>query len=287
MEAPVAHDDRAVSVDPTSAYESQPRELILTLFGLYARTEHNWLSVAAVVDLMSDLGAAGPLVRKSISRLKQRDLLNSDRSGGVAGYSLSPQALQVLTEGDVRIFDRSRATVDDGWLIVSFSIPESEREKRHSLRTTLTHLGFGMVAQGVWIAPGRLGEETRNALSRKNLTQYVDMFVGNYFAFGNLRAKVRQWWDLDRLSALYEEFIGRYRQVARTFATHPSDAREAFRIYIPMLTEWRRLPYLDPGLPLTLLPAGWSGVTADELFAELNKLLSAPAHEYVSSVIHR
>jgi len=277
------------STNPTLPWppEPQPRDLILTLFGLYARAEQNWLSVASVVELMSDLGTAGPLVRKSISRLKQRGLLASQRIGGVPGYSLSPQALDVLAEGDVRIFNRTRAAVQDGWVLVVFSIPESERDKRHALRTALIRLGFGMVAQGVWIAPRTLGHETRHVLERQHLAHYVDMFVGDHVAFGNLRTKVREWWDLDNLSALYGQFVARYRPVLTRFTDQTVVPREAFSVYVPMLTDWRRLPYLDPGLPLSLLPAGWNGVTADDIFGQLNAILSAPAREHAMSVIHR
>jgi phenylacetic acid degradation operon negative regulatory protein len=53
-----------------------------------------------------------------------------------------------------------------------------------------------------------------------------------------------------------------------------------------MLTQWRRLPYRDPGLPLRLLPPGWSGETACVLFDDLNRLLSAPAREHATQIIH-
>ena len=61
---------------------------------------------------------------------------------------------------------------------------------------------------------------------------------------------------------------------------------QAFQIYVPMLTQWRRLPYSDPGLPLSLLPPGWNGVTAEALFEKLNTTLSAPAREHALTVIH-
>ncbi|MDA2893263.1 PaaX family transcriptional regulator [Mycolicibacterium sp. BiH015] len=266
--------------------EAQPRDFILTLFGLYARSERNWLSVAAVIELMGDLGVPGPLVRKSVSRLKQRGVLLSNRMGSDAGYSLSDQTLEVLAEGDVRIFDRSRSVVEDGWVLVVFSIPETERDKRHVMRTTLTRLGFGMVGQGVWIAPGGLEAELRRALLRQQMTRYVDVFGADHLAFGNLRARVRSWWNLDELSALYGDFIARHRPLMRQFDAVIAP-REAYCTYVPVLTEWRRLPYLDPGLPLSLLPAGWNGVTADALFAEINALLSAPAREYAMGIIHR
>jgi phenylacetic acid degradation operon negative regulatory protein len=52
-----------------------------------------------------------------------------------------------------------------------------------------------------------------------------------------------------------------------------------------MLTAWRRLPYLDPGLPLAHLPRGWVGLAAAELFAELDASLRKPADVHARSVL--
>jgi phenylacetic acid degradation operon negative regulatory protein len=267
--------------------DTQPRELIVTLYGLYARAEHNWLSVASLVRLMADLGVDGPAVRSSVSRLKRRDTLRSLRLDGAAGYALSPSSLQALREGDGRIFGRRRATLEDGWVLVVFSVPERERDKRHELRTWLTKLGFGTAAPGVWVAPGILADETWEVLARRGLDTYADMFRDARLAFADLRAKVVEWWDLDELSARYAQFIGRSRPLAKRWAGRPVPARDAFVDYVPMLTSWRRLPYLDPGLPLDLLPRQWNGVTAGDLFTELNLLLAEPARQHALSVIHR
>jgi phenylacetic acid degradation operon negative regulatory protein len=259
---------------------------ILTIFGLYARAESNWLSVASVVKLMADLAVDGQAVRSSISRLKRRGVLQSERHAGAAGYSLAGATLAMLAEGDVRIFQRSRAVIEDGWLVVVFSVPEHEREKRHELRSSLTRLGFGTAAPGVWIAPGNLAVETRQTLERRGLSSYVDIFSGDHLAFGDLRSKVRTWWDLDELTALYSDFLQRYRPVLDRVSSDGLTSRQAFSEYVPMLTQWRRLPYRDPGLPLSLLPPGWNGVTAGALFDELNHALSAPAREHAMAVIH-
>jgi phenylacetic acid degradation operon negative regulatory protein len=52
-----------------------------------------------------------------------------------------------------------------------------------------------------------------------------------------------------------------------------------------MLTEWRRLPYRDPGIPLSLLPPGWNGVDAGELFGALDAALGSPARDHAAAVI--
>ncbi|RJO77031.1 PaaX family transcriptional regulator [Nocardia panacis] len=267
--------------------DPQPRELIVTLFGLYARAQSNWLPVAGLVRMMADLGVDGPAVRSSVSRLKRRDILISERHEGAVGYALSSSALEVIAEGDTRIFHRGRGTVEDGWIILVFSVPESERDRRHTLRTTLTRLGFGTVAPGVWIAPGRLARETREMLERKGLSAYAELFDGQHLAFGDLRSKVRRWWDLEGLTLQYAEFVRRHRPTLAEFGARAAPPEQAFAAYVPMLTEWRRLPYLDPGLPLSLLPAGWHGVTAEQLFNDLNDTLSGPAREHAVQVIHR
>ena len=64
--------------------------------------------------------------------------------------ALSDHARRVLHEGDRRIFERPRASLGDGWVVVVFSVPESERRQRHTLRSRLTWLGYGTVSAGVW-----------------------------------------------------------------------------------------------------------------------------------------
>jgi len=167
-----------------------------------------------------------------------------------------------------------------------FSVPESERDKRHALRASLTRLGYGTASPGVWIAPGSLANETRRTLERRGLSDYVDIFTGQHFAFGDLRSKVSQWWDLDDLALRYGDFLARYRPVLYLTIKQRPTPKEAFAIYTSMLTEWRRLPYLDPGLPLSLLPRAWKGEAAATLFDELNDTLAPLAQKHALSVIH-
>ncbi len=265
----------------------QPRRLIITLYGCYGRDQHNWLSVASLIRLMDGLGVDGQAVRSSVSRLKRRDMLRSLHRSGAAGYALSPASLDVLREGDARIFGRRRATLGDGWVLVVFSVPETERGKRHELRTGLARLGFGTVAPGVWLAPGTLAREAEETLARRKLNPYVDIFRADHLGCTDLADRVRQWWDLDGLSAKYAQFISCYQPLARRVASQgPPAGQQAFREYVSMLIAWQRLPYLDPGLPLELLPAGWSGVIAGNLFAEMNEQLREVASRYALSVIH-
>jgi phenylacetic acid degradation operon negative regulatory protein len=273
------------AADPGDPWPVQPRALIVTIYGLYARDRGGWLSVASLIRLMAGLGVDEPAVRSSISRLKQRGVLEPHRSGGAAGYALSARGRDILAEGDQRIFDRPRARLADGWVLAVFSVPEPQRRRRHELRTRLTWLGFGTVANGVWIAPAHLAAETAGVLERCGLAGYVTLFRADYQAFGDLAGQVGRWWDLDRLQEAYQVFL----DAAGPAAARLDDAgpAAAFADYVRALTAWRRLPFLDPGLPTELLPAGWNGLRADQAFAALRQRLADPARGYVHAVTGR
>ena len=267
------------AVEETRLY--RPRALIVTLYGLYGRQAG--LSVSSIIRLMAELGVDEPAVRSSISRLKRRGILDAERVDGLAGYALSDGARAILAEGDHRIFERRRAAADEGWVLAVFSVPEHERDKRHQLRSRLSWLGFGTVTAGVWIAPAHLEPEARDVLLRAGLDSYVDLFAAAYRSFGDVRARVPQWWDLDRLQQLYADFLEIHGPVLAAYKRRRrvSDA-DAFRDYVLALTDWRRLPYSDPGLARPLLPPDWLGVRAADTFFALRSRLADRASAYAS-----
>jgi phenylacetic acid degradation operon negative regulatory protein len=269
-----------------TARSARLRHLIVTIYGLYARSDGGWLSVAALIRLLADLGVDEPAVRSAISRLKRRGILEAGRQEGSAGYQLSAEALAILQEGDARIFRRRRAVLADGWLLAVFSVPEAERHRRHVLRSELTRLGFGMVAPGVWIVPAHPDDATAETLRRLGLDSYADLFHADHLAFGDPADKIGRWWDLDELERRYLAFSRAYEPaLARLKRSGPRSGEEAFAQYVRVLTDWRQLPYLDPGLPAELLPSGWIGIRAAEEFFALRSMLEEPARTYVTSVM--
>lgn len=273
-------------MEPAEESSRRPRSLIVTFYGAYGRELGGWVSVADLIRLMARLDVDSPAVRSAVSRLKRRGLLEAKRVGGTAGYSLSEEAGRILAEGDRRIYERRVANVADGWVLVVFSVPESQRQKRHLLRSRLTWLGFGTAAPGVWIAPTHLADEARRALERLEVTAYVDLFRADHLAFGDLRQAIAHWWDLTALQAMYEEFLRTYEPLlARWSRRRSPDGEEAFADYLRAVDAWRRMPYLDPGLPLELMPDDWSGHRAANVFFKLHARLREPGLKHVIDVV--
>lgn len=269
-----------MGTEPATDPSARLQHLIVTVFGRYGRIRGS-IAIADLISLMSVLGSEGNAVRSSVSRLKRRGVLVSDRSTGAAGYRLAESLEQIFVAGDRRIFHRERAKIDDPWLLASFSVPERERPLRHQLRTLLTRQGFGQVLGGLWIAPSMIAEEARAELRQAGLLQYVELFEGQRVSDEPLRDAVRRWWDFEALEELYRDFSDTHKHVLDA----PLDDASAFRAYTLAITQWRRLPYLDPGIPLELLPDDWAATEAERLFDQIHHTLAPAAERFVTEMI--
>ncbi|MER5652140.1 MULTISPECIES: PaaX family transcriptional regulator [unclassified Streptomyces] len=258
-----------------------PRSLIVTFYGAYGRFMPGPVPVAELIRLLAAVGVDAPSVRSSVSRLKRRGLLEPARTtGGAAGYALSPDARQLLDDGDRRVY-ASAAPEDDGWVLAVFSVPESERQKRHVLRSRLAGLGFGTAAPGVWLAPARLYEETRHTLERLRLDAYVELFRGEHLGFAPTADAVARWWDLAAIAKEHEAFLDQHEPVLRAWEARGDTPHEdAYRDYLLALDSWRHLPYTDPGLPAALLPEDWPGSRSARVFGALHDRLRDAGAEF-------
>lgn len=245
------------------------RTVVVTFLGSVVRSMGDWMPIGGTVDLLGEVGLDPTSVRTAVFRLKKRGWLESETHGGVRGYALTRHALASLAAGDEVIWHARRpAALDDGWCVVNFSVPETERAKRHQLRSHLAALGFGNVGTAMWIAPARMRAAAEQAIGELELTSYSAVFVGPHVGGQDLRTLVARSWDLDGIAEGYREFLDRFggTSMATPFAS-----------YVSLVDSWRRLPFRDPGLPVELLPADWPAGDALGLFEGLVARLEPPA----------
>ena len=266
-------------------------QLIVSLFGLYARQHGGALAVATIISLMQDIGVESSGTRSSISRLKKRGVIDSVQVNGRNGYALAPSVIETFIEGDERIFHPRRAAKDDQWLLATFTVPESQRNIRHKIRSSLVRMGFGSVTPGLWIAPGHLRDAVLAYFDTRGLNEFLEFFMADHVGGADLQQNIGSWWDLPALDDLYSDFLARNRGLLESWTRRvelssdsESDA-SAFADYLILVTQWRRLPYLDPGLPIELLPEKWNAFEAEELFQKLHTLLASRAERHADRAI--
>jgi phenylacetic acid degradation operon negative regulatory protein len=265
----------------------QPRWLILDFFAAFVRRFDDKMAIAHLIQLMAELELDEQTVRSSVSRLKRKGWLEPERVDGQVGYRVSASALRDLSEGDPRVYHLEPSVLSDGWCLITFSIPESLRTKRHELRSKLTWWGFGNLAPGVWVAPQRSATYATRVVEQLELRPYTAVFEGHYVGLETLKDFVHKAWDFPRLSTRYERFLAENDHLTAKWIPGRDSPGDAFVDYLRMLNSWRSIPFLDPGLPKDLMTPDWRGTEATQLFHDLSDRLLAPAIRHVETVTGR
>jgi phenylacetic acid degradation operon negative regulatory protein len=267
---------------PVVQVAMQPRRLLVEYLGAFVRRLGNRTSSRALVAAMQARGVEDPATRTTVSRLKARGWLVSERRDGLAGYRITAHALAAYETGDEVIWHaRPPARLEEGWIVVSVSVPERRRAARDALRARLSSLGFGNTQPGTWVAPAALAPAAELVLAELGLEHAADRFRAAYEPPARVHELVARGWDLGALDARYARFVATFEQPV---AAAPATPADAFRLYMQVLNQWRTLAFHDPGLPLELTPADWHGEQARELFEHAMRVLDAAALAHARSL---
>ncbi|HEY9499098.1 MAG TPA: PaaX family transcriptional regulator C-terminal domain-containing protein [Terrimesophilobacter sp.] len=267
-------------LDDFDARPGSATSLLRTIVGVCLRRAGGWISIADLIRLMDAVGVSPAHTRTAVSRVKAKGLLVSSTIDGRPGYALNPDAIPMLERGDRRIFTFRQMADGDPWCLLSFSIPEAQRDVRHQLRKRLGWIGCGVVATGLWICPAFLADEVEEIVADLGLAECVTLFIaGTPRIAGSLADAARRWWDLDSLEALHRGFLAAQSDPPRQ--QDGQDPRASFARFIRALDEWRILPYLDPGLPPSALPDDWPGFESVALFERIAAEHAAAAYEFL------
>ncbi|MEY9886828.1 phenylacetic acid degradation operon negative regulatory protein [Catenulispora sp. MAP12-49] len=278
-------EEAVVPLDDLDSRPGSTTSLLRTVVGVTLRDQGGWLSSADLVALMEAVDSPPSRTRNALTRVKAGGLLLSENRDGLPGYALAPGAWPMLARGDRRIYQPRFMADGDRWCLISFSVPESSREVRHQLRRRLSWIGCGTVAGALWICPAYLADEVEEIVADLGLEDRVTLFlVDGVRGVNDLRAAVGKWWDLDVIRALHHDFLGRAQDAIDDYHTDPTP-RTAFRAWITVLDAWRPIPYLDPGLPRSILPEDWPGARSIPVFLNFRDNALRPAAEFVASTV--
>jgi len=239
------------------------RSLLMTVLGEYVLPRDRPVWTSLLVGSLGLLDIEEKSARQALARSAGEGWLVSERVGRRVRWSLTAPGRRLLTEGADRIyaFGRDARGWEGRWLMLIVSVPEAKRDLRHRLRTRLTWAGFGSPVAGVWVSPDPGREpEARQIVAELGLEAQAMSFTAGYGAIGGQDSMVARSWDLSELTDRYQDFIDRFTGAA------PAGPAAVLRAQTELVHEWRRFPFLDPQLPGELLPAGWSGAKAAELF---------------------
>jgi len=259
------------------------RSLLLTVLGEFVLPAGQPVWTATFLAALSLFGVEEKAVRQALARSGAEGWLAGDRHGRRTCWRLTPAGRRLLTDGTERIYSFGSPLHDwDGqWLLVLASVPETNRRLRHLLRTRLAWNGLGNLSPGVWVSPRSVREEAiREELREIGVAATSTIFVGRLGDLTEARKVACQAWHLDQIELAYADFLDEVR------ALTPADDAETFAAHARLVQEWRRFPFLDPGLPPELLPGNWSGTRAYNLFHERHSTWHPKATRHWTALTH-
>jgi phenylacetic acid degradation operon negative regulatory protein len=272
---------RAAVLDDADSRPGSATSLLRTIIGCYLRRLGGWIAAAALLELMTTVGVNQTRTRTAILRVRGKGILAPEAAEGYAGYALQPAALPALARGDRRIYSTRQMSISDRWCLISYSIPERQRQLRHQLRRRLSWIGCGTVSAALWICPEYLTPEVEEILTDLGVRASASIFLADETRVdGGLKRAVGRWWDLPAIAARHQGFLSAYGSVAEEELT----PRQAFATWIGCVDAWRVIPYVDPGLPAAWLPGDWPGNLSIPLFADLREQLEDLSGRYVRHV---
>lgn len=261
---------------------SGTQELVFTLLGRHAHPRALAISSQTFISILDDMGVSEYATRATLARMVTRGVLERHVRGRQAYFGATPTTTKAFEGTGRRVLEDLPVRPDANceWTLLSFSIPEDRRDSRHQLRGRLAWRGFGRMAGGLWLAPGRV--DVLPMLERLGLTKQVKVFLGQPGAPTDMPQLVDEVWDLASKRLAYETFIARWQDAT------PEECRGPIATEILLTVEWGRIVRRTPRLPRPFLPADWPAMTAYDVFharfAELRPL-STEAFQKLADVI--
>lgn len=264
------------------------RSMLFDLYGDYVELRGGEAWLGALVRLARELGVGEQAVRSAVSRMEHQGWLRSHREGRRSYYSLSERGRRLIVEGRERIFRRPADDWDGCWQLLLLTVPEQRRELRDRMRKELAWLGFGSIGNGVYLSPRDQSQQVRELADRYGLGERLQLYRAENEWPRDPRALVARAWNLAAANRWYAAFLDRFGTACerdlRKSERDELDHAHCFVTRFGLIHEFRRFPFLDPGLPPQLVPEDWRGHEAHDLFRRYHVLLTPGALRFYDEV---
>ncbi|WP_400162532.1 phenylacetic acid degradation operon negative regulatory protein PaaX [Brevibacillus sp. TJ4] len=266
----------------------KPQSMLFTIYGEYVRHYGSEIWIGSLTKLLGEFGLSEPAVRAAISRMLRQGWLVSRKVGNRSYYSMSERGKKRLEEAAARIYKVDTDSWDGKWCIVSYNIPEERRALRDQLRQELGWMGFGMLTTSTWISPNDLGQRVKELTESYGIADHVEIFYAEHLGWSDPRQLVKKCWNIEEINEKYKSFIDTYRDKYEELASKLRQNKDVPDSYCfvektVLVHEYRKFLFIDPDLPLDLLPELWLGKEADQLFQNYYQLLNPGAVRFFES----
>ncbi|MFW3172078.1 PaaX family transcriptional regulator C-terminal domain-containing protein [Geodermatophilus sp. CPCC 206100] len=267
--------------DPLAPAPVRPQTHVLMFCGVHLMDPGLAVPTQGLIDVLARVGVGEHAARSTVSRMLRRGTLERSRRGKRIHLSPTARALAELAEGGERAWRSPvNRTWDGQWTLLGFSLPESRRADRHLLRSRLQWAGFGMLQNGLWVAPGQVDVEA--LLQKLDVLDALKVFRAAVAEPTQVPDLIDDAWDVAALARGYERFLQRWDRPDPLPGAPDDLARQLW-----LHGEWTLLARSDPGLPVEYLPADWPAVRAEHVALRLRTRYHQGAAAIAARLVER
>jgi phenylacetic acid degradation operon negative regulatory protein len=278
---------------------AQTKNLILRIVA-----QRGEIGSAELAEVAQKFGLSSNAARAAANRMVRTGLLAKiGRGRGNVSYKVGPAGQATVNQFIFKLLQwhvalEGQQAWDGTWLVVAFSVPEDQRDKRDDFRDKLEEMGFGLLSSSVWLSP--FDQETGvAALARElDLDGMVAILHCDHIQMPGLagvRELAHNVWDLEPLAEHYRDLNRRIQaftaSLERAGRGEQVDAEPLFFEAMDLQNELLEIILAeDPCLPPELLPPDWPGQHTHELINTLTATIDrmeqvADRYEYLFHMI--
>lgn len=266
---------------------ARAQRLLVTLLGDHWHAGRSPLPSGGLVAVLTEFDIAPANARATLARLTQRGMLTRTKEGRRTSYRLTEPAWHILQRGARRIFATTDESAWDGsWTLIAFTLPLDDANQRRLLRARLRWLTFWPLYDATWVTPHDRFDEVREQLSELGITDAVVLRSRDLELLPSGLARLEAAWHIDELAAGYQDFLDRYRDLARRAVAGEVSPAEALVQRTELVNDWRALVGADPDLPARFLPPSFPRAEARTVFLNASEALAPLAQKRFEALVH-
>jgi phenylacetic acid degradation operon negative regulatory protein len=262
--------------------------LLVSIYGDTICPRGGTIWLGSLIKLVEPLGINQRLVRTSVFRLSEKNILTSKQVGRRSFYSLTERAFRQFLSASKRIYASETLAWDKQWRLVLTTLGELTNEERDLVRRELYWLGFSRITPGVYAHPMADIDEVQRAIKDLNLENRIAVLkasAANPTQVPMTNALISECFDLKRSEseyvALIRDFSGILDAAKNTQSLNP---KLCFLIKTLLIHRYRHILLKEPELPDALMSTESASYIARMLVGELYTIICPLADSYFSEV---
>jgi len=241
-----------------TAQQLNARALILSVFGDSVSTHGGVIWLGSLIGLVKPFGINQRLVRTSVFRLSEKEMLQSRQVGRRSFYSLTDKGYRQFIHAAERIYRQENSVWDGEWRLVFTNLDKIKNKRRETFQKELNWLGFSRLSNGIYGHPTVDIDEVRQVVNEMQLQDSIVLMEAgnrNDDPLGASRKLLRHAFKFDAIDAEYHDYIESFKVFLEAgLDPTPADDELCFLLRTLLIHRFRRILLHEPELPLELLP---------------------------------